>query len=213
MEKIIMTILCNNFDNLLVEGDAFSMRVAEEHAAECEACAEKLAAWKEISNAARGLRMRWENEMLWPRIERALRTEKQRSSSRLWQVAAALLIFALVGGLAWKAYDNSRTAEFNKYILQADAVDQAEAAEKAHIAAINNLEKVAKPKLDDPSSPLLVSYKEKLMLLDDALAECQANIDRNRQNAQLRRQMLAIYSEKQRTLQQVLREENHVSNQ
>jgi len=78
-----MTILCNNFDNLLLEGDAFSMRVAAEHAAECEACAEKLAAWKEISDTARGMHMRWENEMLWPRIERALKAEKQRSSLRV----------------------------------------------------------------------------------------------------------------------------------
>ena len=51
------------------------------------------------------------------------------------------------------------------------------------------------------------------MLLDDAIAECQANIDRNRQNAHLRRQLLAIYTEKQRTLQEVLREESHASNQ
>jgi hypothetical protein len=51
------------------------------------------------------------------------------------------------------------------------------------------------------------------MLLDDAIAECQANIDRNRENAHLRKQLLAIYSEKQRTLREVLREGNHVSNQ
>ena len=208
-----MTILCKNIDDLLVEGDAFSMRVAEEHAAGCESCAEKLAEWKEISSTARGMRARWENEMLWPRIERALRSEKQRSQSRLWQIAAAFLIFAVIGGLAWQAYERSRAAEFGKYILQADAVDQAEAAEKAHIAAIDKLEEVAQKKLEDPSSPLIVSYKEKLMLLDDAIAECQASIDRNRQNAQLRRQLLAIYTEKQQTLQQVLREESHASNQ
>ena len=59
----------------------------------------------------------------------------------------------------------------------------------------------------------MVSYREKLMLLDDAIKECQTNIERNRQNAHLRRQLLAIYSEKQRTLQDVLREDNHVSNQ
>jgi hypothetical protein len=75
------------------------------------------------------------------------------------------------------------------------------------------MEKIAAPKLDDPSSPILVSYKEKLMLLDDAIAECQKAIDRNRQNAQLRHQLLRIYSEKQQTLEEVLREESHVSNQ
>ena len=60
----------------------------------------------------------------------------------------------------------------------------------------------------------MVSYKEKLMMLDDAIAECQTAIDKNRQNAYLRTQLLTMYSEKQRTLQDVLREEkNHVSNQ
>ena len=93
------------------------------------------------------------------------------------------------------------------------AVDEVVKAEQAHLQAIDHLEKVAQPKLDDASTPLMVSYREKLMLLDDAIKECQTNIERNRQNAHLRRQLLAIYSEKQRTLQDVLREDNHVSNQ
>jgi hypothetical protein len=208
-----MTILCNNFDDLLLEGDAFSMRTAAEHAAGCESCAEKLASWKEISDTARGMHTTWDNATLWPRIERAIRVEKKRSRAWMWQIAAAIAIFAFIGGLAWSGHQRLRAAEFDDYILRASAVDQVEAAEKAHIAAIDNLEKVTASKLEDPSSPLLVSYKEKLMLLDDPIAECQANIDRNRQNAHLRRQLLAIYSEKQQTLRQVLREESHASNQ
>ena len=43
-------------------------------------------------------------------------------------------------------------------------------------------------------------------MLDDAIAECQTAIDKNRQNAYLRTQLLTMYSEKQRTLQDVLRE-------
>ena len=208
-----MTILCKNLDDLLLEGDAFSMRIATEHAAGCEACAEKLASWNEISETAHGMHTTWDNQMLWPRIERAIRAEKKRSRAWMWQVAAAIAIFAVIGGLAWRAHQSVRAAESDDPILRASAVDQVEAAEKSHIAAIDNLQKIAAPKLDDPSTPLLVSYKEKLMLLDDAIAECQANIDRNRQNARLRRQLLAIYSEKQRTLQEVLREGNHGSNQ
>ena len=59
----------------------------------------------------------------------------------------------------------------------------------------------------------MVSYKEKLMLLDDAIAECQQNIEQNRKNAHLRKQLLAIYLEKQQTLREVLREGNHEPNQ
>jgi len=107
--------------------------------------------------------------------------------------------------VAWRV---QRRSEFDDHILRAAAVEDVERAQQAHLAAIDKLERVAGPKLDD-ASPLLVSYKEKLMLLDDAIAECQSHIDHNRQNAQLRRQLLAIYGEKQQTLQNVLREETH----
>ena len=102
--------------------------------------------------------------------------------------------------------------QFDQAILRATALDDVERAEKAHVDAINKLEKLTASKLDEPQTPILVSYKEKLMMLDDAIAECQTSIDQNRQNAQVRKQLLAIYSEKQRTLQDVLREGTHVSN-
>jgi hypothetical protein len=208
-----MTIHCDHVDDLLLAGDDFSMQVAAQHAKGCPACAEKLASWNEISETARGMHASWSNDMLWPRIQSAIIADTRRSRARVWQIAAALLIFAALGAIVWRANDRMRSAEFDNAILRASAVDQVEAAERAHIVAIDNLEKLTQPKLEDPSTPLLVSYKEKLMLLDDAIAECQASIDRNRQNAHLRRQLLAIYSEKQRTLQDVLREERHASNQ
>jgi len=204
-----MTINCNNFDEFLLEGDTVG---AAEHAKECPACREKLASWNEISDVARGMQTTWSNEMLWPRIARAIRNQK-RQGLRIWQVAAGFLLLLGIGLFAWRANENVRRDKFNQTILQASAVDEVEKAEKAHVAAIDQLEKVAQTKLDEASTPLLVSYKEKLMLLDDAIAECQSNIDRNRQNAHLRKQLLAIYSEKQRTLQEVLREGNHGSNQ
>ncbi len=207
-----MNVTCETFDNLLLEGDPHSVQVAAQHASACPGCMEKLTSWNEISDTAHGMHTTWSNDMLWPRIERAIRAEKRRSLSHLWQIAAALLIFAALGAVAWRAHQKMRAAEFDNAILRASVVDQVEAAEKAHRAAIDRLEKMVQPKLEDASTPLLVSYREKLMLLDDAITECQANIDRNRQNAHLRKQLLAVYSEKQRTLQEVLREESHVSN-
>ena len=100
---------------------------------------------------------------------------------------------------------------FDEAILRQSAMQKVDDAELAHVSAIAELEKMAEPKLDEAASPLMVSYKEKLVVLDDAIAECQANIDHNRQNAQLRKQLLAIYSEKQRTLQDGLREETHAN--
>lgn len=209
-----MNITCNDIDNLLLEGDAFSMEQAAKHAAGCDACREKLADWTDISATARTMRTEWRTDLLLPRIERALQADRRRHTrTRLWQVAAAVLLAAFIGAGSWYAVRAQRNAAFDNAILRANALDEVERAERAHIAAINNLETVAQRKLANDDSPLMVSYREKLMVLDDAIAECQHNIDRNRQNAHLRRELLAIYSEKQKTLHDVLREGEHVSNQ
>jgi hypothetical protein len=210
----IMTITCEQLDDLLLEGDQFSLEAAARHAQSCEACMQKLADWNEISSTARDLHATWDNDLLWPRIERAIRSERRNTRARVWQIAAAFFLFAILGGTVWIAQRRTHAADFDRDILKVSAVDEVERAERAHINAINHLETLASAKLDQPSTPLMVSYKEKLMMLDDAIAECQTAIDKNRQNAYLRTQMLTMYSEKQRTLQDVLREENnHASNQ
>ena len=209
-----MTINCNQIDDLLFDGSPLAMETAARHAAECDACAETLAAWNELSATAQSMRTTWENDTLWPRIERALRAEKKRPSPRWLRqaVAAAFIIVALGAPLFYALRTQSREAAFDRTIIRVSALDEVERAERDHIRAIENLEKVAEPKLEDAQSPLMISYKEKLMMLDDAIAECQSNIDRNRQNAHLRKQLLAMYTEKQQTLTDVMREDTNVSN-
>ncbi len=212
-----MNITCNQLDDLVLEGDPASLAIATRHAQSCNACRETLAGWDEISATARDLRTAWSNDLLWPRIARAI-AENRRNTlrhpwTRVWQIAAVVLLFATVAGVVWIAQRRMHAAEFDEAILKVTAIDEVERAESAHIAAINHLQSIVSGTLDQPSS-LMVSYKEKLMMLDDAIAECQTAIDHNRQNAYLRAQLLTMYSEKQRTLQDVLREENtHASHQ
>ena len=203
-----MTIKCTDIDHLLMEGDELALATAAKHAEGCAACAGKLADWNDISATARGMRAAWDNDMLWPRVERAIARERRRGWTQLWQVAAALAIFVGLAGVIWYTVG---IVDFDSAILRASAVDEVEQAERLHVAAIDRLEKLAEPRLETPETPLMVSYKEKLMLLDDAIAECQTGIERNRNNAHLRKQLLAIYSEKQRTLQEVLREETNTN--
>ena len=204
----------NHIDDLLLDGSPPAMETAARHAAECDACAETLAAWNELSGTARSMRTTWENDLLWPRIERALRAEKKRTPSRwLRQVAAAaVLLIGLGAPLFYALRVQTREAAFDRTLIRVSALEEVERAERDHIRAIENLERVAGAKLEDAQSPLMISYKEKLMLLDDAIAECEANIDNNRQNAHLRKQLLAMYTEKQQTLVDVLREDSDVSN-
>lgn len=217
-----MNITCSQFDDLLFDASPLAMETAARHAEGCAACAEKLAAWNEITETAQSMRTTWENDTHWPRIQRALKDERRRSPALrlrsgqarwLWQIAAAaVLIFGLAGTMYYALRVQTHQADFDRDILQISALDEVEQAERVHEQAIGRLEQLTDAKLEDAETPLLVSYKEKLMLLDDAIAECQANIDRNRQNAHLRKQLLAMYSEKQQTLEDVLREDTHVSN-
>ena len=210
-----MNIRCEQLDDLLLDGEGLSMELAARHADGCEACREKLVEWSEISSTAKSMQVSWNNEMLWPRIERALREEKRRASlSWLWQVAAAVVLTAGIAGSAWFAIGTaSHDARFDEQILRVSALDDVQSAEQAHVAAIERLEKLAAAKLDEPSAPLMINYKEKLMLLDDAIAECEALIEENRQNAHLRKQLLAVYTAKQKTLEEVVRGGTNDSNQ
>ena len=210
-------ITCEEFDALLLEGDQASMAVAARHAHDCASCRERLDDWNDITTTAKSLHATWRNDMLWPRIDRALnvgRASARPSSRYVWQIAAAAVLTIGIGGGTWYAvHERTEQRAFDQAILRDQALQKVEQAERAHVAAINDLEKVASSKLEDPQTPLLVSYKEKLMLLDDAIAECETVIQQNRNNAHLRKQLLAMYSEKQRTLEDVLREEPHVANQ
>ena len=211
-----MNVTCTQLDDLLFDGSPLAMESAARHARDCAACAEKLAEWNDIAETAQSMRESWQNDMLWPRIERSLREERKRNApmTRLRQYAAAILITIGLGGTMWYSLRvQSSDAAFDKRILQVSALDEVERAEKSHELAIAQLEQLAESKIDQSGSPLMVSYKEKLMLLDDAIAECQSNIDRNRQNAHLRKQLLAMYSAKQQTLEDVLKEDTNVSNQ
>ena len=205
-----MNIDCKHLDDLLFDASPLSMETAARHAAECLPCSDKLAAWNDITATARTMTADWQSDLLWPRIERSLRNERRKPVRRLWQAAAAAMLTLTLGGTMFYALRvQTHEAAFDRDILQITALDEVERAEQAHLHAIARLERLAEPKLDEAESPLLVSYKEKLMLLDDAIAETEATIQHNRQNAHLRKQLLAMYSDKQQTLQDVLREDSH----
>jgi hypothetical protein len=211
----MITTTCEQFDDLLLDATPLAMETAARHAEGCAECAEKLAAWDEIGETAKSLRGTWQSDLLWPRIERALRQERRQRprATWLWQVAAGILLTVGLGGTVfYTVREQTHQAAFDQDILRVAAMDEVERAERTHIQAIERLERVANAKLEDAQSPLMISYKEKLMLLDEAIAECQANIDQNRQNAHLRKQLLAMYTDKQATLMDVLREDNDVSN-
>jgi hypothetical protein len=167
----------------------------------------------DLGRAARGLRREWESPGLWPRIEAALSAEEQKprtgaASPRLatWlALAAAVAVLALAGAALLRLSTPSPTGpDVHRRLLSERALRDVERAEGDYVRSIEALSRLAGPKVEEPESPLMMSYREKLLLLDSAIAECRANIERNRFNARLRQELLLLYQDKQRTLQQMI---------
>jgi hypothetical protein len=220
-----MKIECKDLPYVLRHEAPELLQALEVHTEACALCREQFKIWKEISLAAGLLRQEWESPGLWPRIHQALATESQSSTSTRswsslmsrWQVPAAVLALILIAvSGVWVLMRNSETAPVTENrldqrqpLLTEQALRDIESAEAAYIQSIERLSAVVEPRVQRASSPLLISYREKLMLIDAAISECRANIERNRFNAHLRQELLSVYREKQDTLQQVLREDKH----
>jgi hypothetical protein len=215
-----MNVTCNDRDRIFEDGTDADWAALEAHAASCAKCAEELRAWKSLSVAAQELRDYTPSPALWPRIERALeeaarnqmRSEPKGWLSFLpsfslgWQTALAgafVLILTISAGLVY-FHHPPHVREDDKSLLKSHALKDVESAESAYEKAIDKLAAEAKPQLEDPATPLLANYHEKLLVLDSAIADLRAQAGLNPSNAQLRYQLLAMYQEKQRTLQEVL---------
>ena len=218
-----MNVTCNDRESIFEDGTPAQWAALEAHAATCVACAEELRAWKSLSLAAASLRDYEPSPSLWPRIESALAANApdsnkswswwHRSSAWLgftlsWQLAAAgafaLLLLASGGWLYRTQVNHPTTSASQNPLLHSKALGEVERAEAAYVQAIDKLDVEAKPQLDNPDTPLLANYREKLQVLDSAIDDLRAQTGMNPSNAHLRYQLLAMYQEKQRTLEEVL---------
>jgi hypothetical protein len=216
-----MNVTCNDRDRIFEDGTLSEWAVLEAHAATCPLCAEEIRAWKSVSFAAQVLRDYTDSPALWPRIERALAEEAERKTQRTerkgwysffqhiplrWQTAAAgAFVLVLTISAGWFYLHPPKDGQrADQTLLKSKALKQVENAETAYVQAIDKLAAEAKPQLENPATPLLANYHEKLLVLDSAIADLRAQAGINPSNAQLRYQLLAVYQEKQHTLEEVL---------
>ena len=211
---------CRDLERALRDGEPERLSAISEHARECASCRRELDAWRRISAVASGLRKSWSSPELWPRIRQALAAESQAPVSARppagawsWLPAAAIVaLFAVATAGLWVFRNSSGRDplvshwQTKKPLLTEQAVEEVEAAEKTYLASIDRLSRLAGPRLADTSSPLVVNTREKLDLLDSTIAELKSSIDQNRFNTHLRKELLAVYGEKQRTLQNLMKE-------
>jgi hypothetical protein len=230
-----MNVECKDRDRILREEERAQLDALARHTEYCAECARELRIWNEISLAARGMQKTWESPALWPRIRESLIMESQAEAARPvrvgftwfgtellrhWQTAvAALTLVAVTATGTWMfvrqhqppGVDTSKvgtpTPEAKKRLLTDRALREAQDAEQAYEKSIDKLTALAGPKLEHASTPLLSSYREKILVLDAAIAECKAGQQNNPLNAHLRQELLSMYQEKQRTLEAVIRED------
>jgi hypothetical protein len=88
-------------------------------------------------------------------------------------------------------------------LLKTKALAEVERTEREYMSAIDKLGVEAGRQLS-ADTPLMASYREKLLVLDSAIADLRIQAGENPSNAHLRYQLLAMYQEKQQTLQDVL---------
>ncbi len=217
-----MNVTCKDRERIFENGTTAEWTALEAHGATCVQCAEEIQAWKSLSVTAQEMQDYSPNPELWLRIERALAEEDARKKQRAerkgwlwllpnipvgWQTAlAGALVLVLAFSTGWMLLHKSdfgpRPADPS--LLKSTALKEVESAETAYEKAIDKLAVEAKAKLDEPATPLLANYREKLQVLDSAIDDLRAQAGLNPSNAQLRRQLLAMYQEKQRTLEEVL---------
>ena len=181
----------------------------------------------ELSVAARSLHREWDSPGLWPAIDAGIRGVEAGLQTRLeetqtrreplamgrWKALAAAAVIAVTlapsSWLGWRWFmlapkpDEAARQQQREQLLTEDALAAIEVSEAKYIEAIDELTRLTAPRLDMPDSPLLVNLQERLTIIDAAIAEYRAEIAGNRFNAHLRRQLLWVYQEKRRTLEQI----------
>ena len=220
----MMNVTCKDRDRIFERGTMEEWSALETHGTNCAACAEELRSWKALSVAAQELRDYSESPALWPRIEKALAenaAKKQagwRSRFSLgsgislgWQMAAAAACVLILTLSIVRVYAPSKPpvgpadqSQSRGALLKSPALAEVERAQAAYEQAIDKLAAEAKPQIDNPTTALQASYREKLLVLDSAIDDLRAQAGLNPSNAHLRQQLLAMYQEKQATLQEIL---------
>jgi hypothetical protein len=215
-----MTINCSDRERIFLDGSPEEWAALDLHAKACADCAEELRAWGELSATAAELREYQENPALWARIETSLRQQQAAPAPRksfwssldFWRHISSAWQMALVGAMAIALAISSgylythravSPADSGNKLLKTSALVEVERTERDYMSAIDKLAADASPQLS-ADTPLMASYREKLLVLDSAIADLRVQAGENPSNAHLRYQLLAMYQEKRQTLQDVL---------
>ncbi len=213
-----MKFECGDLERALAISEL--MPEAREHLKVCAACRREYRLWNEMSTAAKELHQQWDTPELWPKIRKAIEAEPKPKPKpvwwrewKTWAVAAAVVIGAILLARPWQWTGAPSTStepptaaplSANSDFLTDQALHEVERNEAAYRRSIEKLFRIAQPKLQNSGSPVTVSCREKLLMLDSAISETRTNLSQNRFNVHLQRELADLYREKQRALEELL---------
>jgi hypothetical protein len=211
---------CRRFEDALSKSEE-AIAALETHALDCGECREALRLWKEIPEAAPALKKSWETPRLFPGVARAIEAEKAKPALApaprrrfAWvpiAAAASLFVLSMIGLYVFKPGESARDPltrpSFGKEpLLGEETLKEVETAESNYLGSIAKLSSLAEARMANSENPVSASYREKLQLLDSAIADLRSQLEGNRFNTHLRKELLAMYQEKKRTLEEVVKE-------
>jgi len=218
-----MKIECKDLEFVFRQGDPELMEALELHAEQCLACRRQMNEWKELSRAALALHGEWESPDLWLRIRADLASATNEASRprppsravadsvrvhwRALAVAATLLILSTSSVwfvLRQPEPDGERPQQV---LLTNNTLREIERTEEDYLKSIEKLSQLVESKIESPTSALMANYREKLVVIDAAIADCRMQVEQNPHNAYVRQELLAMYQDKRQTLQEIAKEE------
>jgi len=170
-------------------------RELEGHLAECEECAEDLAAARAIAPAAAALPKRLPAPDLWPGIERRIRSRGKITLPVWGLAAAAVLLLALGATLSRITLPSDRTE-----VARAGSFVEAESRYRDLAAALAADYRTAEPALAPETRRVVEANLE---VIERALAETRRALSSDPRNRALEQMVLAAYQRKIEFLERV----------
>lgn len=162
---------------------------------------------QELSRLAVRLHREWDSPSLWRRIEAGIQPAPAARPVHRWPMALAMAASILLAVVLCQPL--LRRPAPPSALLTEEALREVQQAETVYARSIEKLSAIAAPSLDSSPAPLAAAYREKLDLIDSAIADLKHTAETNRYNVYVETQLASLYRDKQNTLQDWLQ---HASN-
>jgi len=175
------------------------------HAISCLICKKAFEIDEDVLSVAKSLRRHIEAPYLWNRIEGSLMEEmakKQTFNWRLFRFVPALAALFLVVWLGIHYFIENRTPHSG--LMAEKTLARVEKKEMEYMAAIQDLEKQALPKMAEMDLELVFRYRDRLETIDAQIEQCKEDLAFNPANAHMRRFLMIALHDKKETLDEIL---------